>query len=169
MNSLKYCCYRRRKKFKPNIPVVIHHDDGHIEVERVDLVQPSQEEHVQQQGESNDEQLLQELEDEESDMADVDENSTSLHYKKIEKKQKAWEDLRFEAIKRTFQFAGQVLASTCIECGTADSSFRCQDCAYDAKFCKECLIKMHTNINLYHNVEELRVCYHFLLCYMTLK
>ena len=29
----------KKKKFKPNIPVVIHHEDGHRQLERVDLSQ----------------------------------------------------------------------------------------------------------------------------------
>ena len=139
---------------------MIHHDDGRIEVERVDLVQALQEENVHH--EQLAEVSLPEIEDEGSDIADIDDGSTSLHYQKVEKKQKAWEDIRFEAIKRTFQFAGQVLTSTCIVCGEADASFRCKDCAYDGTFCEECVVKMHTNINWYHNVELLRVCYHFL-------
>ena len=142
---------------------MIHHDGGRIEVERVDLVQPLQEENVQhEQLAEVSEQFLPEIQDEGSDIADTDDGLTSLHYQKVEKKQNAWEDLRFEAIKRTFQFAGQVLTSTCIVCGEADASFRYKDCAYDGTFCQECVVKMHTNINWYHNVELLRVCYHFL-------
>ena len=88
--QLKYCCWKR-KKLKPNIPVLIHHDDGHIEVERVDLVQPLQKENVRhEQPAEVSEQFLPAIEDEGRDLADIDDDSTSLRctVKKLRKSKK---------------------------------------------------------------------------------
>ena len=65
---------------------MIHHDDGRIEIERVDLVQPLQKENVQHaQLAEVSEQFLPEIEDEGSDIADTDDGLASLHYQKVEK------------------------------------------------------------------------------------
>lgn len=107
--------YSRRKRFKPHIPVVIHHEDGHRQLERVDLSQALRhdESSVQEQHSDadcgEDEQsvlVMEELESED------DHENMSIYNKRVERKQKAWEDLRSETIKRTFQFAGQMSCST---------------------------------------------------------
>ena len=153
--------YRRRKKFKPNISVAIHHDDGHTEVERVDLIPTLQQHDVQIELQTDNEQFMPELDDaERSEEGDINE-TTSLYYQKVEKKQRAWEELRCEALRKIFQFAGQK-SCLCVSCGKEDASFRCQDCAHAAMFCEECVLNMHRRVNLYHNVEVLRVCYLFL-------
>ena len=143
---------------------MIHHDDGHTEIERVDLTQPYLQDHDVQEEllhADGDEQFLAELEDEGSEEADIDEN-ISLHHKKVQKKQKAWEDLRSETLEKTFQFAGQYILSSCVMCGEENVAFRCLDCSHGATFCQECVLKMHTVVNLYHNVEVLRVCFNYL-------
>ena len=84
-------------------------------MERVDLSQPLKhdESSVQEQHSDadcdKDEQsvlVMEELESED------DHESMSTYNKRVERKQKAWEDLRSETIKRTFQFAGQTSCST---------------------------------------------------------
>lgn len=134
---------------------MIHHDDGHTEVERVDLSEQLQDGLVEedQQTGDNEQLLYDELGDEGNEGV-----GASLYYKKVQKKQKAWEDLRLETLVRTFQFAGQV-SDSCSMCGKEDTSFRCEDCAHEAVFCKECVVKLHSRVNLYHNVEVLRVSY----------
>ncbi len=150
--------HRRRKKFKPSISVVFHHDDGQTEVETVDLTETLQQDQEELQTDGDDE-FMPELEDE-SEGVNTDGN-TSLYYRKVQKKQKAWEDLRCESLRKTIQYAGQI-SSSCVMCGEEGASLRCQECAYGAMFCQECALRMHTRINLYHNVEVLRVCY---LCF----
>ena len=52
------------------------------------------------------------MEELESEETSNDHESMSTYNKRVERKQKAWEDLRSETIKRTFQFAGQTSCST---------------------------------------------------------
>ena len=162
--NLQY--HRKRKRFRPTIPVIIHHDDGKIEVEKVDIVEADHGQmdvNVQEQllPDPNSDEILDINTDDSNDGgANGDSDSTSAYYQKAEKKQKAWEDLRSEAIKRTFQFAGRSRSSRCIHCGM-EGSFRCKDCGYGATYCEECMLKMHTTINVYHQVEQLQVHYEY--------
>ncbi len=156
--------FRRRKKSKPSILVVIHHDDGHTEEETVELSQELEDDVVEQDllSVADDQQFMDELEDEAGEGSVINENM-SLYCKKVQRKQKPWEDLRFEALKRTFQFAGQALPS-CVMCWCQEEvSFRCKDCSFEAMFCKECLLKVHTRVNLYHNVEVLKVSMFYII------
>ena len=154
--------YSRRKKFKPDIPVVIHHDDGHRQLERVDLSQALRhdESSVQEQHSDadcgEDEQSVLVMEELESEDNTNDHESMSTYNKRVERKQKAREDLRSETIKRTFQFAGQT-SCPCIICGEKEAPYQCQDCSYNLTFCHDCVVKLHTTINVYHNVEVLQV------------
>lgn len=82
--------------------------------------------------------------------------ATSVYYKKAQKKLKAWEDLRNEVLKRTFQFVG-LFPCLCVSCGKEDSPYRCQDCTHYGTFCEQCMLNAHNTINLFHNVEVIKV------------
>ena len=84
-----------RKSSSP-IFLLIHHGDGHTEVDRVDLI-PTLQQHdnLQNELQTDNEQFIPELDDaaERSEEDDIEKN-TSLYYQKVEKKQRAWEELR---------------------------------------------------------------------------
>ena len=86
--TLYSLAYRKRKNFKPNISVVIHHD-GHTEVERVDLI-PTLQQHdnLQNELQTDNEQFIPELDDADTSEEDDIEKNTSLYYQKVEKKAK---------------------------------------------------------------------------------
>lgn len=139
-----------------------HNEDGNIEREEIDLSEFLVRDHeVNAQLDTNENpENLDEVESCESDV-DLDEEnnheSSSLYYKKIENKQKAWENLRELTIKRTFQLAGKSMGNNkCIHCGM-EGKFRCPDCGPLAAFCEDCMLKMHTKINIFHHVEILKV------------
>ena len=86
------------------------------------------------------------------------ESSSSLYYQKVERKQKAWENLRELTVQRVLQFVGErIRTNKCIHCGVVESNFKCKDCGPMATFCQDCMLKMHTNANIFHSVEILKV------------
>ena len=86
------------------------------------------------------------------------EGSSSLYYQKVERKQKAWENLRKLTIKKALQFAGKSMKTNkCVLCGALEGNFKCTDCGPVTRFCEECMLKMHTNTNIFHRVEIFKV------------
>ena len=91
------CCviliynHRKRNRFRPTIPVIIHHDDGKIEVEKVNIVEADHghmDVNVQEQllpGPNSDEILDISTDDSNDGGADGDSDSTSAYYQKAEK------------------------------------------------------------------------------------
>ena len=120
-------------------------------------------EELEEQLASHDEQVtphtddFDESQENHEDCEPFDDPTLSAYYAKVQRKQKAWEDLRPEMLIRTFQFAGQNTKSACIICGEKDTSFRCMDCSHGTMFCKKCVLKLHTNVNMHHNIEILKV------------
>ena len=111
---------RKKKRFRPTIPVKIYHDDGEIEMERVDLLKIHETMDANVEGQQLFHSEIPEVNevDDWRDGNGTDESSddglTSAYYKKAEKKQKALENLKTEAMKRTFQFAGRNINPKCI-------------------------------------------------------
>ena len=80
-------------------------------------------EELEEQLASHDEQVtphtddFDESQENHEDCEPFDDPTLSAYYAKVQRKQKAWEDLRPEVLIRTFQFAGQNTKSACIICG----------------------------------------------------
>ena len=164
LNSIYEYISRKTKRFKPTVRVNFHDENGHTEREEVDL--PSllvmdQEVNPHEISESADPAQVSDSELELATDHDLDEEyheGSSLYYQKVERKQKAWEDLRELTVERALQFVGKRVRTTnCIHCGVVESNFKCKDCGPMATFCQDCMLKIHTNANIFHSVEILKV------------
>lgn len=150
-----------RKRFRPIVSVTYHNDYGNTETENVDLsgllgessaLQPNDNQYIMpEEPELSDQDM-----DEESGERPSSTSQPSLYYKKVEKKQKAWENLREMAIRKRFECVGKRLTQKCISCNM-EGEFRCTDCGPMATFCEKCMLAVHTMINMFHHVEILKV------------
>ncbi|XP_046863118.1 uncharacterized protein LOC124456839 [Xenia sp. Carnegie-2017] len=153
---------RSNIRFKATVAVTYHDEDGHVEREEVDLSELVTEDHRGSCSfnspdncdalEGHELGMEQDNSDLESDVHHDCEESSS-YYQNVERKQKAWENLRLSIIKNTFQFAGKNWSNLkCIHCDN-EAKFRCSDCGPMAKYCENCMLKMHTTVNICHHVE----------------
>ena len=157
--------YISRKRFKPTVRVTYHDENGNSEREEIDLsalLAVEQEVNHQEISEPADPPQVSDSELANDDDLDGDvgehKECPSLYYQKVERKQKAWEDLRELTVDRALKFVGtRVRTNKCIHCGVMESNFKCKDCGPMATFCEDCMLKMHTNTNIFHNVEIFKV------------
>ncbi|XP_046848546.1 uncharacterized protein LOC124442065 isoform X2 [Xenia sp. Carnegie-2017] len=159
---------RSNKRFKATVAVTYHDEDGHVEREEVHLSELVTEDHrgscsinsPDNCGALEGHELG--MEQDNSDLEiyvhhDCEESSS--YYQKVERKQKAWENLRHSIIKDKFQFTGKNWSNLkCIHCDN-EAKFRCSDCGPMAKYCENCMLKMHTTVNICHHVEIFKVTF----------
>ncbi|XP_046863075.1 uncharacterized protein LOC124456770 isoform X1 [Xenia sp. Carnegie-2017] len=161
-------CHWSNKRFKATVAVTYHDEDGHVEREEVHLSELVTEDHRGSCSfnspdncgalEGHELGIEQDNSDLESDVHHDCEESSS-YYQKVERKQKAWENLRRSITKNTFQFAGKNWSNLkCIHCDN-EAKFRCSDCGPMAKYCENCMLKIHTTVNICHHVEIFKVTF----------
>ena len=158
-------------KVKVNITQVkvnIHFEDGSTETDVCDI-HPYSTNVVAGEEHGIDGQPLQQSEDipaavgETILMADnsgnenrADGNNMSAYYKKIEKKQTAWENMRDEVMQMAFKTSGLLQVLNCTLCNEAGVCI-CKDCGPLVAYCQICAKKVHKNANILHKVEIMKV------------
>lgn len=162
---------RKRKRNTPEIQVNFHYEDGSTEVDVCDLSNVSEgDNNIHNVNETpslqipeigdTDSSVSAEVADNEEVNSNISTNSEnqilSSYYIKVKRKHTAWEKLRDEAIKTTFKVNGMFYGGKCILCGDT-ALCRCKDCGPFVKYCEECAQQVHTEVNVFHRVEILKV------------
>ena len=93
-----------------------------------------------------------------NDVMENGEGKTASDYKKRqENSAKNWATIRSQLLSAVVESECLPDQSLCGICGTAPATFRCTRCGIGILFCQQCVASLHSNVSLFHVIEEWKV------------
>ena len=146
---------RKVKRFKAEVNVRFHHDDG---VNRKKVQLSSGEFHIS--GSTSDLNPSNFIDHDDADLpyfesadeGEAGEGLTTLHYQRLKRAEESWSKIREALLLTTFQNEGTVMGKNCFFCNSL-ANCRCLDCGPSLSLCESCAVNNHTDRNIFHHVE----------------
>ena len=93
--------------------------------------------------------------------------TTNVYNKRKESSAKNWETIRSSLRNVVIETECIPVGQICHVCNAAAANYRCLKCGIGQFFCEPCVASVHTNIGIFHIIEEWKVnmlnCYGFIL------